>query len=77
LFGCIDLLAVGDGKIKFIQTTSKSNKSARRNKMRDVGADLIRTIASIPAATVELWTWDGQESEKEVLSHGEDSKSVI
>ena len=35
LFGCIDLLAIGNGETLAIQVTSKSNMSARIHKIED------------------------------------------
>jgi hypothetical protein len=35
LFGCIDLLAIGNGETLAIQVTSKSNMSARIRKIED------------------------------------------
>jgi hypothetical protein len=38
LFGCIDLLAIGNGETLAIQVTSKSNMSARIKKIEDSAA---------------------------------------
>lgn len=38
LFGCIDLLAIGNGETVAVQVTSKSNLSARRNKIEEAEA---------------------------------------
>jgi hypothetical protein len=38
LYGCIDLLAVGNGETLAIQVTSKSNMSARIKKIEDAPA---------------------------------------
>lgn len=35
LFGCIDLLAIGNGETIAVQVTSKSNLSARRHKIEE------------------------------------------
>jgi len=35
LFGCIDLLAIGNGETLAIQVTSKSNMSSRIHKIED------------------------------------------
>ena len=35
LFGCIDLLAIGNGETLAVQVTSKSNMSARIRKIED------------------------------------------
>jgi len=35
LFGCIDLLAIGNGETLAIQVTSRSNMSARIKKIQD------------------------------------------
>lgn len=45
LFGCIDILAVGAGDTIAVQTTSKSNMSARRKKIQDSDAypEMIRS----------------------------------
>jgi hypothetical protein len=38
LFGCIDLLAIGNGETLGIQVTSRSNMSARIKKIQDAEA---------------------------------------
>jgi hypothetical protein len=38
LFGCIDLLAIGNGETLAIQVTSRSNMSARIKKIQDAEA---------------------------------------
>lgn len=38
LFGCIDLLAIGNNETVAVQVTSKSNLSARRHKIEDAEA---------------------------------------
>jgi hypothetical protein len=38
LFGCIDLLAIGNGETVAVQVTSKSNLSARRHKIEEAEA---------------------------------------
>jgi hypothetical protein len=38
LFGCLDLLAIGNGETLAIQVTSKSNMSARIKKIEDSAA---------------------------------------
>lgn len=38
LYGCIDLLAIGNGETLAIQVTSKSNMKARINKIADADA---------------------------------------
>jgi len=38
LFGCIDLLAIGNGETLAIQVTSRSNMSARIKKIEDAEA---------------------------------------
>lgn len=35
LFGCIDLLAIGNGETIAVQVTSKSNLSARKHKIEE------------------------------------------
>lgn len=45
LFGCIDLLAIGNGDTIAVQTTSKANMAARRHKIQDSDAypEMIRS----------------------------------
>ena len=38
LFGCIDLLAIGNGETVAVQVTSKDNLSSRRHKIEDAEA---------------------------------------
>lgn len=38
LYGCIDLLAIGNGETVAVQVTSKSNTSARRHKIEEAEA---------------------------------------
>lgn len=38
LYGCIDLLAIGNGETLAVQVTSKSNMKARINKIADADA---------------------------------------
>jgi hypothetical protein len=38
LFGCIDLLAIGNGETVAVQVTSKSNLAARRHKVEEAEA---------------------------------------
>jgi hypothetical protein len=38
LFGCIDLLAIGNNETVAVQVTSKSNLSARRHKIEETEA---------------------------------------
>ena len=38
LFGCIDLLAIGNGETVAVQVTSKSNLSARKHKIEEAEA---------------------------------------
>jgi len=38
LFGCIDLLAIGNGVTVAVQVTSKSNLSARKHKIEEAEA---------------------------------------
>jgi len=38
LFGCIDLLAIGNGETVAVQVTSKSNLAARRHKIEEAEA---------------------------------------
>ena len=38
LFGCIDLLALGNGETVAVQVTSKSNLAARRHKVEEAEA---------------------------------------
>jgi hypothetical protein len=38
LFGCIDLLAIGNNETVAVQVTSKSNLSARKHKIEDAEA---------------------------------------
>ena len=38
LWGCIDLLAIGNGETIAVQVTSRSNLSARRHKIEDAEA---------------------------------------
>jgi len=38
LWGCIDLLAIGNGETIAVQVTSKSNLSARKHKIEDAEA---------------------------------------
>lgn len=38
LFGCIDLLAIGNGETVAVQVTSKSNLSARKHKVEEAEA---------------------------------------
>jgi len=38
LFGCIDLLAIGNNETVAVQVTSKSNLSARRHKIEEAEA---------------------------------------
>jgi hypothetical protein len=38
LFGCIDILAIGNGETIAVQVTSKSNMSSRRHKIQDSDA---------------------------------------
>lgn len=45
LFGCIDLLAIGNGETVAVQVTSKSNLAARRHKIEEAEAypEMIRS----------------------------------
>ena len=45
LWGCIDLLAIGNGETVAVQVTSKSNLSARRHKIEEAEAypEMIRS----------------------------------
>lgn len=54
LFGCIDLLAIGNGETLAIQVTSKSNMSARIHKIEDSPA-LIEMIKSNWRVIVHGW----------------------
>jgi hypothetical protein len=54
LFGCIDLLAIGNGETLAIQVTSKSNMSARIHKIEDSPA-LIEMIRSNWRVIVHGW----------------------
>lgn len=54
LFGCIDLLAIGNGETIAIQVTSKSNMSARIRKIEDSDA-LIEMIRSNWRVIVHGW----------------------
>ena len=38
LFGCIDLLAIGNGETVAVQVTSKDNLSSRRHKIEEADA---------------------------------------
>jgi len=38
LFGCIDLLAIGNGETVAVQVTSKSNLAARKHKVEEAEA---------------------------------------
>lgn len=38
LFGCIDLLAIGNGETVAVQVTSKSNLAAKRHKIEEAEA---------------------------------------
>lgn len=38
LFGCVDLLAIGNGETIAIQTTSKANLSSRKKKIEEAEA---------------------------------------
>jgi hypothetical protein len=45
LFGCIDLLAIGNGETVAVQTTSKTNLSSRKKKIEESEAypEMIRS----------------------------------
>lgn len=54
LFGCIDLLAIGNGETIAIQVTSKSNMSSRIHKIEDNPA-LVEMIRSNWRVVVHGW----------------------
>lgn len=54
LFGCIDILAIGNGETVAIQTTSKGNMTSRIKKIEDSEA-LPRMLESKWRVVVEGW----------------------
>jgi len=58
LFGIFDIVAIGQGRILFVQTTTAGNMASRRTKM--LGADngaILAELAAVPGAVVELHGW--------------------
>ncbi len=55
LFGFIDLCAVREGELVLIQTTSWSNVSSRRNKIRGIPAAAM--LSSVPGVRIDLVGW--------------------
>lgn len=55
LFTFVDLVAVNDKEILFVQTTTRSNLSSRRNKIKGIAA--ARMIAGLPCAKVMILGW--------------------
>ena len=55
LFGCIDVLAVGNGETVGIQSTSYSNVSARINKIEDMPETVSRLREGGWRVVVEGW----------------------
>ena len=55
LFGCFDVLAVGHGLVKFIQTTSLSNASSRRKKV--LASDAYKELANTDGVDIQLHLW--------------------
>jgi hypothetical protein len=55
LLGFCDIVAVCPDEVLFIQTTSRSNMSSRRNKIRGIPAAAM--IAGLPCAKVILLGW--------------------
>lgn len=75
LLGFCDIVAVNEDEVLFIQTTSRSNLSSRRNKIRDNRA--ANLLSELPGARVVLVGWykDGHrwkcvEETYRMLCHG-------
>ena len=54
LFGCIDLLAIGNGETLAVQTTSRSNVAARQKKIveNEYYPEMVRS-----GWKVQVWGW--------------------
>lgn len=65
LYGCIDLVACGQGSILGVQATSWSNHAARRNKSI-AEPRLYDWLAS--GGRFEVWSWKGRKCRKEALT---------
>jgi hypothetical protein len=57
LFGLFDLIAVGRGRVLFVQTTTASNMAARRTKMREADDGTVLTDVLADNSIVELHGW--------------------